>query len=325
MTQPASAWTARLRQRTASGVDALFRGSVDGRVYDVIRVAIAGIFLVRHSDWLRSWLPLEHHRFVHGLMFLDRAPAEPRLESPLALGVSLSSGVNDALVYARTGLALLLLLGVRIRLTASALALTSFVLLAADRYRYYHHLYLLYVAIACLALLPPRSRYSLPALVSGPPEARTQPIWPLQLIRALALSVYLAAGVSKLEPEWFRGEALDHLARLRVLGGPVFEWARGWLGTAGIATAACAVELALPLLLLYERTRIAGVLVAWAFHAGISLSMPVYTFGAQMAVLVLAFWPRAEAEELAVQDDASLAQNPSGGERNVALNAASGP
>ncbi len=315
-------WKARLRHRYERSVDDLFRGSVDGRVYDVIRVAIAGIFLVRHSDWLRSWLSLEHHRFVHGLLFLDQKPAEPRLESPLFLGASLSSSVNDVLVYARTGLALLLLFGVRIRLTACALALVSFVLLFSDRYRYYHHIYLLYVAVACLTSIPPRSRYSLEALVHGPPESRMQPLWSLQLIRALAVSVYLAAGVSKLDAQWLRGEALEHLARLHVLDGPVFDWARRVVGTAGIARAACAVELALPALLLCERTRVVGVLVAWAFHAGISLSMPVYTFGAQMAVLVLAFWPRTTAEQQATQGVGELTL---GGERNVALNAERSP
>jgi hypothetical protein len=60
----------------------------------------------------------------------------------------------------------------------------------------------------------------------------------------------------------------------------------------------------LPALLVCKRTRSVGVLVAWAFHTGISLSMPVYTFGAQMAVLVLAFWPRTTPELLVAQASA---------------------
>lgn len=264
---------------------------MDGRSYDVLRLGLALTFVVRHSDWLRPFAFLEHHRFVRGLLFLGSTPAEPALVSPLPWGIALGAGLNDALVYLRTGLSLFLLLGIRIRVTALLLAVTSLTLLGADRYRYYHHLYLLYVAVACLALTPERTPWSLERRLFGGSSGPT-PIWPLQLLRALVLSVYLAAGLSKLDAGWLRGEALDHLARLHILSGGAYELARNVLGNAGIAIVACAAELGLPALLGFSRTRRGAVVLAWLFHLGISLSMPVYSFGVQMAVLVFGFWPQ---------------------------------
>jgi hypothetical protein len=40
-----------------------------------------------------------------------------------------------------------------------------------------------------------------------------------------------------------------------------------------------------------RRTRLLAIFGGLAFHAGISACMPVYSFGAQMAVLLFAFFP----------------------------------
>ena len=287
----AASGPARLRSRLERRADALFAGVAPGYIYDVLRIGIAATFLVRHSDWLRPLLHLEHHRFVRGLLFLGSTATEPRLSSPLALGWPLSPTLNDALVYLRTALAVLLLFGVRTRLTAGTLALVSYLLLAADRYRYYHHLFLLYVVVAALALTPNLTRLSLERMVRKARAPLEQPLWPLQVLRALPLSVYLAAALSKVDAQWLRGDAVEALHRLNVLGGPAFELMLDSVGYSGVGALSCAVEFLLPALLLLRGTRRLGVVVAWAFHAGISLSMPVYSFGVQMAFLVFAFWP----------------------------------
>src|SRR5688572_6806117 len=125
-----NAATAEWRSWFEHSVDGIFLGSVRASIYPLLRIGIASIFLIRHSDWLSPWLFLEHHRFVHGLMFLNSSAAEPVLSSPLALGITLSPALNDTLVYVRTGLALLLLIGIRVRMTAGMLALVSYVLIA---------------------------------------------------------------------------------------------------------------------------------------------------------------------------------------------------
>lgn len=294
------------------GIDWLFEGCVASWVYAALRIGLAALLLVRHADWLRPWVFLEHHRFVRGLMFLDTQPLEPRLSSPLIPGLTLGEASTHALVYARTALAVLLLLGVRARASAALLALASYALLASDRYRYYHHLQLLYVGIAWLALAPIGASWSVERLArrawdvvrgrgSNAPTAVTtasfdSPLWPLQLIRALVLSVYAAAGVSKLESGWLSGEVLRHLERFHVLSGVVWETARNLVGYAGVAKLACVTELLLPIVLALKPTRRLAIVMGFAFHAGISACMPVYTFGAQMSVLLIAFWPVARRE-----------------------------
>jgi hypothetical protein len=305
---PEGARPARLdRWRSAlnRAVDGLFCGSVATAVYPALRVGLASIFLVRHADWLRPWVFLEHHRFVRGLMFLESgAAAEPALISPMIPGFSLGDSATRWLVYARTLLAVLLLLGVRARAAALGLALVSYALLAADRFRYYHHLHLLYVSIAFLALAPIGASLSVERIaarllrrVRGLPDvtatsSTTSPAWPLQLVRALVIGVYTAAFASKLDSSFLRGDVLRGLERFNVLKGEFWELVRDFAGYRGVATLAGIAEIALPLLLLLRPTRRLAVLLALGFHAGISACMPVYSFGAQMAVLLVAFLPR---------------------------------
>jgi hypothetical protein len=297
-----------LRRRFERAVDWLFEGTTRSFIYSTLRIGTAAIFLVRHSDWLRPWVFLEHHRFVRGLMFLEPSPLEPRLVSPIIAGFSLGDGATRALVVARTVLSVLLLLGVRARLSAALLGVVSYLLLVADRYRYYHHLHLLYVSLLFLALAPIGSSLSLEhgvrrllgllrgrgtqgAATSATLLAPETPAWPLQLIRALVIGVYVAAGVSKLDASWLNGDALRELERFWVLKGPFWGWVRDAVGHATVARLSFVTELALPLGLMLRPTRRFAVLAGWAFHAGISASMPVYSFGIQMSLFLLAFWP----------------------------------
>jgi hypothetical protein len=294
------------RLRAARAVDWLFAGEVRGSIYTALRVGTALVFLVRHSDWLRPWVFLEHHRFVRGLMFLEASPAEPRLISPIIAGFTLGDGATRTLVLARTALSVSLLLGIRAQASAVLLALFSYALILADRYRYYHHLHLLYVSVAFLALAPIGRSLNLEhALrhawgrlrgVAGavPKVTALAPLWPLQLVRALVIGVYCAAGVSKIDASWLSGDALRHLERFYVLKGSVWELVRDVLGYRGVAVGSLATELLLPVGLMVRRTRRAAILGGLAFHAGISASMPVYSFGVQMAVLLFAFWPTSE-------------------------------
>jgi hypothetical protein len=75
------------------------------------------------------------------------------------------------------------------------------------------------------------------------------------------------------------------------LGGATWTTLHHWLGYGGVAKLTCGMELALPALLALRATRRGAVIVAAAFHACISASMMVSTFGAEMLVLLLAFWP----------------------------------
>jgi hypothetical protein len=260
-------------------VDRLFVGSVPGWVYVWLRVSLASLFLVRHSDWLEPLLALEHHHWVDGLEFAWSAAAEPALSSPLGLAPALNEPATTVLVWLRTLLAFLLLFGLRARLAAASLAIVSYVLMASDRYHYFHHLHQFYLALLWLSLAPIERR-----------SAGLAPIWPLQLLRAFVVGIYLASGLAKLSPGWWSGEVLETLQRVGTVSGAGFDLAAKTLGVSAVAKLTVLVEIAVALLLCLPPTRRAAVVLGIFFHAAIEASMDVSTFSAQMVVLLVAFW-----------------------------------
>jgi hypothetical protein len=123
------------------------------------------------------------------------------------------------------------------------------------------------------------------------------PIWPLQLLRACLLSVYLGAGISKVEPSWLRGDTLAVLGEVYILRGAAWTWILTWLEPRTLAWMTLTTELLLPALLVVPITRRVGVATGLIFHTLIGISVMVSTFGVQMAILLLAFLPRRVAAE----------------------------
>lgn len=276
-----------LRARMAQAIDAYFTGEVRSWIYVLLRVALAALLLIREADWLRPWLSLDHQRWVHGLDFSWSIREPPYLVSPLVPGLVLGPSATYWLVRARTALALALLVGVRPRWCALCLALVSYALLAADRYRYFHHLHVLYLSIAWLALAPPSPRFAL---------RRWRPAWPVLLVRAWVTSIYLAAGSSKLTGAWLSGQTLAELARLHALDGRTWALLQRVVSDSVAAKLVCLTELGLPFLLAFRPTRRGAVLIGAAFHALLSACMAVSTFGVEMALLLLSFWPQVLRE-----------------------------
>jgi hypothetical protein len=267
----------------------LFSGSVRPEVYACLRIGFALVFLVRETNVLSPVVPLEHHRWVHGLDFSWSIAREPHLVSPLLPGLALGAGLCAALGYLRIGLASALLLGFYSRASAALLALVSYWLMLSDRFQYLHHLHLLFLSIAWLSLGPLDARFSVRRWLHGGAAPDRAPAWPLVLLQAMVISIYLASGLAKLNQAWLSGETLQTLEMLGVLQGPFWLLARRSLGYVALAWAVALVELLLPALLARGVTRRLGVLCGWALHLGVSLSMSVSTFGVEMALLLLAF------------------------------------
>jgi hypothetical protein len=293
--------------RAVRRFDACFAGGVHSWIYALLRSGLAALCLIRGADWLRPWLPLDHHFWVHGFDLDWSIQASPYLISPLLPGLVLGRAATHALVWLRAVLATLLLVGVRPRASALALSAVSYALLLSDRYHYFHHLHLLYLSVGWLALAPTNDPFRLPHALArsvsrfrarSTPDvaARVAVIWPLQLLRALVMSIYLASGSAKLQSSWWSGETLTQLARLRSLSGQVWAQSAHWLGVVPIARGVCLFELSLPFLLALRPTRRVAVLAGILFHVLISSVMAVSTFGATMALLLLAFWPDRVAE-----------------------------
>jgi hypothetical protein len=287
---------ASIRAGLARTVDGMFGGSITPWVYAVLRIGFAALLLVRLSDVLRPVVSLDHHLWVRGLDFDWSIEQAPYLTSPLLPGLALGRTATRALVVARTVLGVALLVGVRSRPTALLLALVGYLSMFADRYRYFHHLHLLFLVIAWLSLAPLDDRLSLERLAArGRASVPASPMWPLQFVRAVLVSVYVAAGTSKLQSAWLNGETLGVLDRLHVLDGVTWRALRAIASHSTLAWLICLAELTLPVLLLVRHTRKVGVIAALVFHALVSAVMPVMTFGVEMALLALAFWPDRSA------------------------------
>jgi hypothetical protein len=290
-------------------LDSASAGSVSPWPYALLRVGLALILLVRSSDLTRPVLDLEHHLWVHGLDFSWSAERAPYLVSPAVTGFALAPISNDVLVLVRTLLAVSLLVGLRPRFSAAALAIVSYSLLLADRYRYFHHLHLLYLATGLLAFCPIGARLDLErgarrlwrrirrAPVLDPASSESCAAWPLLLFRALISGVYLSAGLAKLDPAYWSGQTLAELDRLGMLGGPGWAILHSAFGYVGLARLSCLIELSLPFLLAFRRVRWLGVGPAVGFHLLIGSALAVSSFGATMVVLLLSYWPKSRSCE----------------------------
>lgn len=291
-------------------IGAYFDGWVTPWPFVIFRIGLGIIVLVRTSDWLRPLIDLDHHGWVTGLEYApwNDSITEPALYSPLIPGLpALGSEFTAVLVIARTALAVLLILGWRPPLCAATLALVGYLLMAGDRYRYLHHLHLLWWSCGLFALVPctPSIFASLGTalgrwrskLASQKLSSTTRvPRWPMQILRFQALVVYAAAGWAKLDAAWLDGSVLDGLAAHHLVTGSSWQTMHALVGSSGVAIAACASELALVPLLAWRRTRLAGIAIAALLHATISASMMVATFGSQMALYFVFFLPWTDAD-----------------------------
>jgi hypothetical protein len=276
-------------------------GTIDPLPYAILRIAIATTVLLRTTDWLAPIADLDHHAWVDGI---EDAPwsevvLEPRLRAPLVPGLDVLAGGTPAgiAVVLRTALAAFLVTGLFPRATAALLATVGWSIMAADRFRYLHHLHLLWVACALLALAPSGDRLSL-----RPRSATSSPRWPIQLVRLQALVIYGAAAIAKLRGDWLDGSTIAHLARAGLVDRRLVEA----VGAPAIAVAAVAVELALVPLLAIRRTRLAGISLALAFHAVTGATMLLSTFPWTMAVLLVAFAPWRETEGASAADSRTM-------------------
>ena len=287
------ALTARLREA--------LDGRVDPTAYAIVRIALATLVLVRVSDVGRGVVRFDHHLWVRGLEHHPtvEAAVEPVLSSPLVAGLPApADALAEALVLTRLALAVCLLVGLFPRVAAGGVAAIGFFFLAVDRHAYFHHLHLLWLSCAWLALARSGERWSVMRLVR--PAAATAPAWPLALIRLHVASVYAASGLAKLSSDWLSGRTLTELAGAGFVSGPVWESGRAVLGASGVAASVCAAELALPLLLAWRKTRIAAVVLGIGLHLAIDSAMMVSTFGATMVALLPVFLPFSRRGTLSV-------------------------
>lgn len=292
-------------------LDARFSGSAPALPLALFRVAFALLVLVRSNDLTRGILRFHHHYWLQGLEYDPASDPLPpiALVSPLIPGLGLGALATRLLVWVRTLASLTLLLGVRARLSALVLGVAGYWLMVADRYRYLHHLQLLWLTALWLALVPSDARLSLLGWLRKRPRVQRVPRWSLQALRLLCASVYLSAGSAKLDARWLNGDTLRELEQLTLIGGPHWQRVVALLGYRGTAYSVCALELALLPLLYWKKTRYLGIALGALLHAILIPSMmEVATFNAQMLLLLALFAipdRPAAADTVPINDEAA--------------------
>ena len=126
-------------------------------------------------------------------------------------------------------------------------------------------------------------------------------LWPLWLLRALASSIYLASGFSKLiDPDWFGGLVLwdravryQDMVRDRLPAGTIADTVvdavtARWVHTV-TSPLAVAMELFIGIGLWFAATRLAAVWVAVFFHVSIEVAASVEVFSL-VAIAALVIW-----------------------------------
>jgi hypothetical protein len=161
----------------------------------------------------------------------------------------------------------------------------------------HHHVYLLVVAIACVAITPCGRSYSLDrwralarARTSGaPPPPERGLVWAQYLIAVQLTAVYLWGAIDKCNPAWLRGDKL-HAQLLFYIFDSDPPDLPGWGALMGaFAIGTVAVELSLAVGLWFRRARRWLIPAGVAFHIIIYVSLPVTVFSALSCLLYLAY------------------------------------
>lgn len=228
-------------------------------------------------------------RFV-AMGWVDELLVQPTFHFAWIPGVEPASREGLYALFALQALAgLSIAAGVRTRAALIVWGLAFGYVELLDKALYLNHYVLLSLLGVWLALVPLHGRRcALPAQV---------PAWSLYLLRAQVASVYLWAGLAKLNPDWLLaaqplGTWLEARADLPVVGpllaSPATAYAMSWGGAL--------YDLSIPFILLSPRWRTLGLWLVLGFHVAVGLLFPIGVFPVVMMASATLFldpsWPR---------------------------------
>lgn len=150
-----------------------------------------------------------------------------------------------------------LALGVAPQIAAAVYSVTAATVMLWDQQTYSSHQILVILLMAYLAFTRSDRAYS---IVRRPGPREHVPWWPQLLMMTQLTSLYLFAGLSKINPEFLSGEPLSGWIDL-----PLPEWVFQPLAIATVVTEV----LILPIGLWLARTRVAAALVGVGLHLSI--------------------------------------------------------
>ena len=198
-------------------------------------------------------------------------------------GLALPDGVVIALCTLRTVAAVLFTLGMWTRAAGTVAAVAALFVLSQDAFGFKFTLYTLFVGTLLLGVSGGGCRF---ALRPSPPGIGPSP-W---LVRAFVASVYAWSAIAKLRGSWLSGETLRMLYQAHYLTGELADALFSSLaGCRASAWGVVVAELLLGPMLLFRRTRLAGLMLAVGMHLAYEWTARPDVFGWVMAALLVSF------------------------------------
>lgn len=232
--------------------------------------------------------------------WVDRLYVEPRFHFKYwALGwvPALPAGWIHALFVLLGGLGLAVALGLFYRVAMALLVLTFAWLQLMDVSNYLNHYYLVTLLGALLVVIPAHRTWSLDAWRKPAIASATVPAWCTYLLRFQVATVYVCAGLAKLNPDWLlHAQPLGIWLSSRTSVPLIGPWLdQPWVAFVA-AWAGFLFDTTIVLFLSLRRTRAVAYLVVLLFHALTSLLFPIGMFPVIMTTAALVFfspsWPR---------------------------------
>lgn len=222
------------------------------------------------------------------------------------------AAVVVGLVFATVALGVAFCLGWRFRWTGPGFA-AAFMILLSYRNSWgmiFHTENLMVFHVLVLGLGRSADAVSLDARVrrtGDEPEVHWRYGWPIRLMCAVTVLVYLLAGIAKLKHAglaWVTSDALlnfvayDNVRKLELGAG--HAWLGGFLLTYDelfppLAALSLGIELGAPLALLHPRIARVWVILIWSFHVGVLLVMYIFFHYPLLGFAFLPFFAIEEA------------------------------
>ena len=294
----------RTRRGVARAFEEFFFSPLDTRACAVLRIGFAVCVIV---DLLVIRGSVERWFGEDGLLPLaaSRGLVDPHAISPFEW-LPASSSTPWIVFGLASAHAVLLLLGVGPRFQALGL------LLCLQAFQVRNMLILdgsgivLRTFAFYLVLMPSADAFSVRAWLArrrGAPLPSVRPAWGLVLFRFQMGLIYVGSAWEKLNgADWIDGSALYYISRLddNFAHGPILDSVFGSLAVCRVLTwATLAVEILLPILLWFARTRRLGIVLGVLFHLGLAMTMNLFLFPWIMIVGLLAFLGTGDFERFA--------------------------
>jgi vitamin K-dependent gamma-carboxylase len=162
--------------------------------------------------------------------------------------------------------AIAIMLGAFYRLSAAIFAVGFSWFYLIEQSNYMNHLYLICLLAFVALLIPANRAFSIDARRNPAVRASTTPIWTLWLLQAHMAIAYFFGGIAKINGDWLRGEPVRTWLQSGSLAkqlGPAFQ-NEFWVYF--ICYGGLLFDLLIVPFLLWQKTRVAALLIAIGFH-----------------------------------------------------------